>query len=170
MELYYRHFWVDYGIDPIKVAKYHRSCTKLPSVSPSIVTNLTLLNYFLILFPMEYIKGIMLSGMNQHLTEGDPHVSEHELIKWLEVWLVMGCYRGNWGRQYWWSKDDIKIFRGAPFCLNEYMRSVRFEKILTRLKYTDEDPPHSVDRFLHVLNLVEAWDSNMSTNFIPGCI
>ena len=125
---------------------------KLPSVSPSIVTNLTLLNYFLILFPMDYVKGIMLSGMNQNLTEGDPHVSENELIKWLGVWLVMGCYEGNWGRQYLWSNDDIKIVRGAPFCLNEYMRHVRFEKILTRLKYTDEDPPHSVDRFFRVVS------------------
>ena len=119
---------------------------------------------------MDYIKCTILPGMKQLLTEGDPNVSEHELIKWLGVWLVIGFYEGNWGRQYWWSKDDIKIVRGSPFCLNDYIRRVRFEQILTWLKYTDEDPPHSVDRFLHVLNLLEAWDSNMSTNFIPGWI
>ena len=50
------------------------------------------------------------------------------------------------------------------------MSRVRFEQILTRIKYTDEDPPHYVDRFFHVWKLVKAWNSNMSTNFIPGWI
>ena len=50
------------------------------------------------------------------------------------------------------------------------MRRVRFEQILTQLKYTDEDPPHYVDRFFHVRKLAEACNSNMSTNFIPGWI
>ena len=50
------------------------------------------------------------------------------------------------------------------------MRRVRFEKILTQLKYTDEDPPHYVDRFFHVRKLLEAWNSNISTNFISGWI
>ena len=50
------------------------------------------------------------------------------------------------------------------------MIRVRFEKILTRIKYTDEDPPHYVDRFFHVRKLVKAWNSNMPTNFIPGWI
>ena len=82
----------------------------------------------------------------------------------------MKCYKVNWGQKYWWSKDNIQISRGSPFRLNEYMSRVRFGKILTRLKYTDEDPPHYVDRFFHVRNLLEAWNDNMSTNFIPGWI
>ena len=91
----------DDGIDPRKVENHHRSGTKRPSIIPSIVTNITLLDYFLILSTMDYIKGTMLPGMNRRLPEGGPHVSEHELIKWLGVWLVMGCYEGNWGRRYW---------------------------------------------------------------------
>ena len=76
----------------------------------------------------------MLPGMNRRLPEGGLHVSEHEFIKWLGMWLVMGCYKRNWGLRDWWSKDDIRIGRGPPFRLNEYMSCVRFEEILTWIK------------------------------------
>ena len=79
----------------------------------------------------------MLSEMKWRLNEVDPHVSEHEFIKWLGIWLVMVCYKGIWGRRYWWSKYDIQIGRGSPFRLNEYMSRVRFEQILAGLKYID---------------------------------
>ena len=95
-------FWVDDGIYPRKASNHHHSGPKLPSVSPSIVTNLTLLDYFLILFTMDYVKGTILPGINRHLPERAPHVSEHEFINWLGMWLVMVCYEGNWGRRYWW--------------------------------------------------------------------
>ena len=64
----------------------------------------------------------------------------------------------------------MRIGIGSPFRFNEYMIRVRFEQILTRPKYTDEDPSHYVDRLFHVWKLVEAWNYNMSTNFIPGLI
>ena len=57
----------------------------------------------------------------------------------------MGCYEGNWGWKNWWSKDNTRVGRGSPFRLNEYMGCVRFDKIRTRLKYTDDEPPHYVD-------------------------
>ena len=47
------------------------------------------------------------------------------------------------------------------------MRCVKFDKILTRLKYTDEDPPHYVGRLFHVRKLVEAQNANISTNLTP---
>ena len=50
------------------------------------------------------------------------------------------------------------------------MSRVRFEKILTRIKYTYEEPSHYVDRFVHVWKLVAARNSNMSINFIQGWI
>ena len=118
-ELYYEQAWGGDGIDPRKAANHHRSGPKLPSVSSSIVTNLTFLEYFLILFPMDYVRGTMLPRMNQRLPEGAPHVSEHEVIKWSGMWLVMGCYKGKWGRRDWWPEDDFIIGRGAPFLLNK---------------------------------------------------
>ena len=50
------------------------------------------------------------------------------------------------------------------------MSRVGFDKILTQIKYTDEEPPHYVNRFLHIRKLVEVWNAKMSTNFIPGLI
>ena len=58
--LYDGQVWGDDGICPRKAANHHRSSPKVPSVQPSIVMNLTLLGYFLILFPMDYVKGTML--------------------------------------------------------------------------------------------------------------
>ena len=52
-ELYDGKVWGDDGIDPKRAANHHLPGPKLPSVSPSIVTNLILLDYFLILFPMD---------------------------------------------------------------------------------------------------------------------
>ena len=47
---------------------------------------------------------------------------------------------------------------------------MRFEKILTQIKYTYEEPPHYVDSFFHIRKLVEEWNANMCTKFIPGWI
>ena len=133
-ELYDGQVWGDDGIDTSKAANHHHSSLKLPRISPSIVTNLTLLDYFLILFPMDYVRGTMLPLMNQRLPEGDPHVSENEVINWSGMWLVIGYYKINWGQRDWWSEDDFIIGRGSPFLLNKYMSRVIFEQILTRPK------------------------------------
>ena len=66
-DLYNGQVWGDDGIDPRKLANHHRYGPKLPSVRPSIVTNLTLLEYFLILFHMDYVKGTMIPGTTQSL-------------------------------------------------------------------------------------------------------
>ena len=63
-ELYDGQVWGDDGIDTRKAAKNHRCDTEFPSVSPSIFTHLTLLDYFLILFPMDHVKGTIILGMN----------------------------------------------------------------------------------------------------------
>ena len=72
--LYDGQVWVGDGINPRKAENHHRSGPKLPSVSPSIISNLTLLDYFLILFRMDYVKCTMLPVMNRRLPEGGPHV------------------------------------------------------------------------------------------------
>ena len=68
--LYDGQVWGDDGIYPRKVSNHHHSGPKLLIVSPSIFTNLTLLDYFLILFPVDYVKGPMIPGMNRRLPEG----------------------------------------------------------------------------------------------------
>ena len=74
---------------------------------------------------------------------------------------MMGCCKGNWGQRDWWSKDDILIGRRSPFRLNKYMIRLRFEKILTQIRYIDEEPPNYVDMFFHVRKFVEAQNTNM---------
>ena len=72
--IYDGQVWIDDGIDPMKAVNHQCSGPKLPSIRPYIFTNSTLLDYFLILFSMDYVKGTMLSGMNGHLPEGNHHV------------------------------------------------------------------------------------------------
>ena len=50
------------------------------------------------------------------------------------------------------------------------MNCVRFEQILTQINYTDEETKHYVDSLFHTRNFVEAYNSNMSTNFIQGWV
>ena len=89
--LYDGRVYEDDGIDPRNAVNHHCSGPNLPSVSPSIVKNLTFLYYLLILFPMDYVKVTMLPGINWRLSEEYPCVSEHEFIKWLGMCLVMVC-------------------------------------------------------------------------------
>ena len=57
-------FWEDDGIDTRKASNHHLYGPKLSSVSPSIITKLTLLDYFLILFTMDHVEGTMPLRMN----------------------------------------------------------------------------------------------------------
>ena len=59
-ETYGGQVWGYDEIDTNKLSNHHHSGPKLPSVSPTIVTNLALLDYFLILVPIKYVKGTML--------------------------------------------------------------------------------------------------------------
>ena len=94
--LYDEQVWRDNGIDPRKAANQHLSGPKILSIIPSIVTNLNILDYFLILFPLDYVKGTIIPGTNWRLPGRDTHISDHGFINCLGVWLVMGCYKGIW--------------------------------------------------------------------------
>ena len=84
-ELYDGQVCVEDWIDPMKKSNHHCSGLKLPSIIPSIVTNLKVLHYLLILVTMDYVNGTIHPGMNWRLPEGDPQVSENQLIKWLGI-------------------------------------------------------------------------------------
>ena len=79
--IYDCQIWGDDRINPRKLANNYRSGPKFPSVITSIVTNLTLQDYLLILLPLDYAKGTMLPGTNCRLSEGEPYASENECIK-----------------------------------------------------------------------------------------
>ena len=45
------------------------------------------------------------------------------------------------------NKKAIKMYKGAPFRLQQYMSRMRFVAILSAIKYTKENPPAFVDHF-----------------------
>ena len=63
-------------------------------------------------------QGAVIPVMNWLLPEGGTIVSEHEFIKLLGMWFVMGYYKVNWVWQDWWSKEDIRIGIGYLFHFN----------------------------------------------------
>ena len=50
------------------------------------------------------------------------------------------------------------------------MSHTRFELILQHLKYTNINPPTYKDRFWEVCEMLEEWNKNMATNFVPSQI
>ena len=50
------------------------------------------------------------------------------------------------------------------------MSHTRFELILQHIKYTKINPPTYKDRFWEVREMLEGWNKNMATNFVPSWI
>ena len=60
---------------------------------------MTKLELFLILFPVDYIKGILTPKIYKLLKHPmDPG----EFIWWLGCWFYMGCWVGITNRRNWW--------------------------------------------------------------------
>ena len=93
---------------------------------------MTKLELFLILFPVNYIKEILIPEINKLLE----HPMElGEFIRWLGCWFYMGFWVRIPNRSNWWSTAEPKISIGAPFRLNKYMSSTRFEGIIGYICY-----------------------------------
>ena len=61
-------------------------------------------------------------------------------------------------------------YLGAPFQLQQYMSRMRFEAILSAIKYTKENSLAFVDCFWEVCKLIDAWNESMLKNFSPSWI
>ena len=48
------------------------------------------------------------------------------------------------------------------------MSGNRFQEILAALQLTNEEPPHNEDKFHPVCKMIDAWNLNMTQNFIPS--
>ena len=69
-----------------------------------------------------------------------------------------------------WSTKNVNAFDGAPFRLTPFMSCSHFEKILYNLGYTKEGPPQYQDHFWEVQTMLQMWNKNMGTNFLPSWI
>ena len=63
-----------------------------------------------------------------------------------------------------------KNFQWMFFTLSMYMSHTRFELILQHIKYTKLNPPTYKDRFWEVCEMLDKWNKNMATNFVPSWI
>ena len=89
-----------------------------------------------------------------------------ELLHWIGLWIIMSTCDGFDHHSFWSSKNP-DIFEGRHFRLQQFMSRYRFEGILSAIKYTNNNPPADKDRFWEVHQLLESWNNNMATNFIP---
>ncbi|KAL7465733.1 LOW QUALITY PROTEIN: hypothetical protein ACHAXS_006135, partial [Conticribra weissflogii] len=70
-----------------------------------------------------------------------------EFFVFLGCIFFMACFEGVSDRREWWSSFPIDAFKGAPFCLNEYMPYRRFEDIMQALCFTNHPYPPYANQF-----------------------
>ena len=99
--------------------------------------------------------------------EGE-RLSLQEFYVYLGCRFYTACFEGISDVRDWWSRDEINMFEGAPFRLNEYMSIDRFKAITTALRYTDKEPPSFVDRFHDVRQLIDEWNRHYEEEYSPS--
>ena len=59
------------------------------------------------------------------------------------------------------------MFDGEPGRITKYMSLNRFKDILCNLSYTDKNVLAYNDKLLHMRNMEDAWNANMTKVFEP---
>ena len=77
--------WEDENIEPRRASNQLIINPKICGVNPSLVASLSLLDFFVVMFPMELISTIVLPNTNTSLPRGSPPVTEHDFVKFLGV-------------------------------------------------------------------------------------
>ena len=100
---------------------------------------MSILESFLLFYPCDYIKTVLIPQANKHLAHGDMEFSE--FLIFVGCWIYMACFERVVDRHVWWSNTEVDMFEGAPGRLTKYMSLKRFEDILRNLSYTDKNVP-----------------------------
>ena len=100
---------------------------------------MSILEFFLLFYPFDYIKLVLVPQTNKHLAHGDMDFSE--FLIFVGCWLYMACFEGVVDRRMWWSNTEVNMFEESPGRLSKYMSINMFEDILRNLSYTDENVP-----------------------------
>ena len=88
------------------------------------------LELFFILFPVDYLKEVLIPKTNNILK----HQMEIGIfIQWIGCWVYIGFWVIISNRRNWWSTADPNMSDGSPFRINNYMSRMRFEAILLSL-------------------------------------
>ena len=135
----------------------------IAGITNDAMQHISYLGMFPLLFPKSYIE-LIIEQTNKKL---DEPVSMGEFLRWIGIWLFLSTISG-FKRKEFWSLKEIDMELGAPYRLNEYMSSNRFEAILAALTLTKEKPPTYRDQFWQVRELIEAWNDHMLQSFVPS--
>jgi hypothetical protein len=153
-------------ICPRKAANLPNSFAGFTHYSRDAVQRMSKLDLFMILFPVKYLKEVLIPETNKGL---DVSLDMQEFIKWVGCWLYMSCWNGVSSRRDWWSVAEPSMDKGAPFRFHHVMSRKRFDDILSNLRYTNVEVPYE-DGFLHMRQLEEFFNDNMAENFFPAWI
>jgi len=104
------------------------------------------LQLFELLFPVGYVKEVMILEMNKKLK---PELKYGEFLKWLGLWFLMATTNVE-NRREFWSTKPINNFDSTHIRLGEYMSHFCFDNILKALTFTALAPPAYLDRFWEV--------------------
>ena len=142
--------------------------TKSKTTDSSSILRISILEFFLLFYPCDYIILILTPHTNRHLAHGDMYFSE--FLRSVGCWIYMDCFEGIVDRHMWWSNTEVKMFEEAPVRLTKYMSLNRFEDILRNLSYTDNNVPTYNDKFFHMRQMKDAWNENMIKVFEPSWV
>ena len=121
---------------------------------------------FKILFPLDYLKQVIIPQKNKKLKEP---TDVYDLLRFIVCCFYMVCWEGIPSRHSWWSVTTTDIFHGSHFLLNEYISRNSFDDILGALRYTNEEV-HYTDTFLKMRQMEKLWNKNMEGKLNPGWI
>ena len=125
-----------------------------------------ILECFVLFYPCDYIRLVIIPQMKQNLAHWDMDFSE--FLIFFGCWIYIACFEGVADRRMWWSNTEVNMFEGAPGRITKYMSLNRFEDILRNLSYTDKNVPTYNDKFFHMRHMEDAWNENMSKVFEPS--
>lgn len=123
------------------------------------------LQMFEMLFPIDFIKNIVLPAMNCKIRKP---VEYGEFLQYIGITLKICTTAGHSTRDFW--KLDYSGTRETPFRFNDIMSRDRFEEITQNLTYTNKEPPPYKDRFWEIRDIIQAWNENMAEQFQAGWI
>ena len=123
------------------------------------------LQMFEILFPISFIKNVMIPEMNAKIRK---QVEYGEFLQYIGIMLKICTTAGHSTRDFW--KLDQNGTRETPFRFNDVMSRDRFDEITQHLTYTNKEPPPYKDRFWQIRDIIQAWNDNMAEQFQAGWV
>ena len=143
---------------------------RFTNIDNALANELSTMDVFLLFFPTDFIKTVVLPAMNRSLTASRYKETNYgEFIKFIGIILFMSTYDGC-SRHDWWSSQPISIEYGAPYRLHQFMSGKRFHVLNQALTFTDMPTPTYLDKFYPVRQMIDAFNANMARKFHPGWV